>query len=233
MHLLLTNDDGYDAPGLAALIEAARPLGGVTIVAPEGACSSTSHQVTTHRPLRLREVRPGHFSVDAWPVDCARVAIRGLGLTPDWVLSGINAGGNLGADVHISGTVAAVREAVLLGRRGIAFSQFKKRHLDFDWPRTGRWAARVLEQLFARDCPPAAFWNVNFPHLAPDEPEPPVVFCPLDSQALPVSFRREGELFHYDGDYHNRPRDTGADVAVCMGGGISVCLVRFGDVGGS
>ena len=233
MQLLLTNDDGYDAPGLATLIAVARGLGEVTVVAPEGACSSTSHQVTTHRPLRLREHAPGHFSVDAWPVDCARVAIRGMGLTPDWVLSGINAGGNLGADVHISGTVAAVREAMLLGKRGVALSHFKKRQLDFDWPRAGRWTARVLEDLFARGCPPAAFWNVNFPHLAPDEPEPPVVFCPLDSQALPVSYRREGELFHYDGDYHGRPRDAGGDVAVCMGGGISVCLIRFGELVGS
>jgi 5'-nucleotidase len=156
-----------------------------------------------------------------------------MGLTPDWVLSGINAGAKLGADVHISGTVAAVREAMLLGRRGVALSHFKKRHLDFDWPRAARWTGRVLEAIFARGCPPAAFWNVNFPHPAPDEPEPRIVFCPLDSQALPVRYRREGELFHYDGDYHGRPRDAGGDVEVCMGGGISVSLVRFGEVVGS
>ena len=229
MHLLLTNDDGYDAPGLAALIEVGRALGEVTIVAPDGACSATSHQVTTHRPIRLREHGPSYFSVDAWPVDCARIAIRGLGLTPDWVLSGINAGGNLGADVHISGTVAAVREAMLLGRRGVAFSHYKLRDLDYDWPRAGRWTHRVLEQVFERGCPPGAFWNVNFPHLGPGAPDPAIVFCRLDSQALPVSFRREGDTFHYDGDYHSRPRDSGGDVEVCLGGSISVCLLRFAD----
>ena len=91
----------------------------------------------------------------------------------------------------------------------------------------------MLEQLFVRGCPPGAFWSVNFPHLGADEPEPPVVFCRLDSQALPVSFRREGDSFIYHGDYHLRPRDVGGDVEVCLAGGISVCLIRFAEVEGS
>ena len=95
MHLLLTNDDGYDAAGLTALAAAARHFGEVTTIGPDGAFSSTSHQVTTHRPLTLVERSTNHYSLDAWPADCVRIGLVGLELAADWVLSGINHGGNL------------------------------------------------------------------------------------------------------------------------------------------
>jgi 5'-nucleotidase len=228
MHFLLTNDDGISAPGIEALAAAARLLGEAVVVAPVGPCSGSGHQVTTHRPLRLHERGPGEFAVEGWPVDCVRVALRGLEVPADWVLSGINAGGNLGADVHISGTVAAVREAALLGRPGVALSHYKRRERDFDWPRAGRWALSVLRELLGRPCPPGCFWNVNLPHLAAEEPDPEVVFCDLDPHPLPVSYRREGDAFVYAGDYHARPRRPGADVEVCFSGRIAVTLLRAG-----
>ena len=120
MRLLLTNDDGIDAPGLAALERVAALLGEVSVVAPLGHFSGCSHQVTTHRPLRVEGRGERRWAVAGWPADCTRVALRGLGVEADWVLSGINAGGNMWADVYISGTVAAVREAALLGRPGVA-----------------------------------------------------------------------------------------------------------------
>jgi 5'-nucleotidase len=168
----------------------------------------------------------GRIAIEGWPVDCVRVALCGLGLEVDWVLSGINAGGNLGADVYHSGTVAAVREAALLGRPGISLSQYRRRDRDFDWDRAARWVAPLLRDLLARPIPPRAFWNVNLPHLEKDE-EPEVVFCPLDSQAMPVLFRKDGEHFFYQGDYHNRARDPGADVDVCFSGRIAVSLLRL------
>jgi 5'-nucleotidase len=226
MRFLLTNDDGIDAPGIAALRHAAQEFGQLCVVAPLQQCSGTSHQVSTSSPIKTHPSSLG-LAVDAWPVDCVRVALRGLGERVDWVLSGINAGGNLGADSYISGTIAAVREGVLLGVPGIAFSCYKKRELAFDWPRASRWAIRVLREILKRGPEPRVWWNVNFPHLAADEPEPEMVFCPLDPNSLPVSYRREGDLFIYNGDYHRRPREEGSDVEVCMKGQIAISRMQM------
>jgi 5'-nucleotidase len=226
MRFLVTNDDGISAPGIEALAGVARQLGHARVVAPVAPCSGISHQVTTHRPLRLREHGPDEFAVEGTPADCVRVGLAGLRLDVDWVLSGINAGGNLGADVYVSGTVAAVREGVLLGRPGVALSHYKRRDRDYDWPRAARWVLAVLRDLLRRPCPPGCFWNVNLPHPAADDPDPPIVHCPLDPHPLPVTYQREGDLFHYRGDYHGRPRDPGTDVEVCLGGRIAVCLLR-------
>src|SRR5262249_57858395 len=122
MKLLLTNDDGVFAPGLEALAEAAAELGEVLVVAPASHLSGCGHRVTTHGPIRVEQVAPGRVAVDGTPGDCVRVALHDLMPDADWVLSGINHGGNLGADVHHSGTVAAAREAVLHGRPAIALS---------------------------------------------------------------------------------------------------------------
>src|SRR5436853_563150 len=106
MRFLLTNDDGIDAPGLSALIEAARELGEVAIVAPERTHSGCGHQVTTHGPIQLRRLAANRLAITGTPADCVRLALHSLAPDFDWVLSGVNAGGNLGADVFHSGTVA-------------------------------------------------------------------------------------------------------------------------------
>jgi 5'-nucleotidase len=155
------------------------------------------------------------------------VALHELAPAARWVLSGINAGGNLGADVWHSGTVAAVREAVLHGWPGVALSQYRKKGRPFDWGRAGLWAARVLRELLARPVEPGVFGNVNLPHLEPGDPEPAVFFCPLDPHPLPLSFRREGEHFAYDGDYHGRRRNRGCDVDVCFTGQIAVTRISL------
>jgi 5'-nucleotidase len=226
MRLLLTNDDGIAAPGLAALAWVAGQLGDIVTVAPAGHCSSCGHQVTTGRPIPIRAEAADRIAVEGWPADCVRVALRALELPVDWVLAGINAGGNLGADVHTSGTVAAVREAILLGRPGIALSHYKRRDLDYDWARAARWVLPVLRDLLTQPCEPGTFWNINLPHLAPDAPDPEVVHCPLDPHPLPVAFRRDGEHFVYAGNYHDRPRRPGHDVEVCFSGRIAVSRVR-------
>src|SRR5262249_20550980 len=126
MHFLLTNDDGIDAPGLQALFQAVQPFAESIVVAPASALSGCSHRVTTDGPIRIDKRAANRFAVDGTPADCVRVGLHALAKDVDWVLSGINAGGNLGADVHHSGTVAAVREAVLHGKPGIALSQYRK-----------------------------------------------------------------------------------------------------------
>jgi 5'-nucleotidase len=226
MKLLLTNDDGIDAEGLQALIEAARGIGDAVVVAPAGPQSGCSHTVTTGKPVRV-EPRDARFAIHGTPADCVRVGLHRLVPDAKWVLAGINHGGNLGADVHYSGTVAAVREAVLHGWPGIAVSQYKKKHLPYDWARASRWTARVLAELIAREWDAGTFWNVNLPHLHAHDPDPEVVYCPLDPHPLPLSYRHEESGMHYDGDYHQRNRTPAADVDVCFGGRIAVTQIRL------
>ncbi len=224
--MILTNDDGIDAPGLDALRRAAEGLGRKTIIAPDGPQSGCGHAVTTHRPIRV-ERRGGEFAVEGTPADCVRLGLHHLATQAEWVLSGINAGGNLGVDVFHSGTVAAVREAVLHGRPGIALSHYIVKGRVLDWDRAIAWARRVLTLLMAKPYEPGTFWNVNLPHLEPDAPEPRIVFCPLDLSPLPLEFQVVDGICEYTGVYQSRARRPGGDVDVCFSGRIAVTLVRL------
>jgi len=225
MTFILTNDDGIDAPGLQALSQALNDQG--VIVAPLHHHSGCSHQVTTTRPIALHRRNESRYAVDGTPADCTRLALSQLVPDARYVLSGINAGGNLGADTYISGTVAAVREAALLGVPGIAISHYIRRGLTIDWEMAARQAARVLDKLLAQSIEPGSFWNVNFPHLAPGSPEPELVFCPLCRQPLPVSYQQDGNDFIYSGEYSQRARDPQSDVDVCFSGSIAITLIRL------
>jgi 5'-nucleotidase len=227
--LLLTNDDGVDAPGLSALVAACEGLGNLRVIAPFGPYSSCSHAVTTHKPLVVHRREDGRIAVEGAPADCVRLAIDQLAPGFTRVISGINAGGNLGNDTFHSGTVAAVREAVMHGRSGIAVSQYMARGRDVDWERSARWASRVIRSLLERPWEPGTFWNVNLPHPGPDAPEPEVVECLLDPSPLPLSYRWEsdGRVAHYCGEYSSRARVPSSDVDVCFGGRIAVTLMRL------
>ena len=124
MKILLSNDDGIAAPGLAALLAAARDFGEPVVVAPAGPQSGVSHMITWEKGVCLEPRGADTFAVHGTPADCARLGLFSVAPDAAWVLSGINHGGNLGADVYYSGTVAAVREAVLNGWPGIAFSHY-------------------------------------------------------------------------------------------------------------
>ena len=228
MKFLLSNDDGIDAPGLAALLAAAKTLGEPVVVAPGGPQSGVSHAVSYDRPLRVEPRGDGRYAVFGTPADCARVGLHRFAADAKWVLSGINEGGNLGADVYYSGTVAAVRESVLHGWPGIAISQYHGKGMEIDWDRAARLAARVVAELLLRPIETGLFYNVNLPYLAAAEPDPEVVYCPLDPLPLPLSYRHEeGGDWHYDGDYHGRARTPGADVDVCFQGRIAVTAIRL------
>jgi 5'-nucleotidase len=228
MNILLTNDDGIEAPGLAALFQAVQQLGKLVTVAPIDHVSGCSHRVTTNQPLRVVARGGNRFAIAGTPADCVRAALHTLAPQTDWVLAGINAGGNLGADVYVSGTVAAVREAVLHGRPGIAVSHYLKRNQQADWSTAAMWVRPVLAELLKRPWTPGTLWNINLPHLEPGAAAPEVVFCPLDSGPLPLNFRREGDLLHYEANYHQRPRIAGADVDVCFNGKMAVTQLRIG-----
>jgi 5'-nucleotidase len=227
MKLLLTNDDGIGVEGLQALERAARQLGETYVIAPAGPQSGCSHTVTTHRGVRIEPRGERRFAVHGTPADCVRMGLHRLLPDADWVLSGINHGGNLGADVYYSGTVAAVREGVLHGWPGIALSHYRHKGREFDWDRAAQLVVPVLRELLGRAPERGAFWNVNLPHLTDDEPGPEVVLCPLDPTPLPLSYRHQEDEFHYDGDYFARGREPGCDVDVCFGGRIAVTQIRL------
>src|SRR3954469_10458646 len=169
MKILLSNDDGIDASGLQALFAAAQALGDLVVVAPAGPQSGVSHTVTWEGAVRIESRDANPFAVHGTPADCTRLALLRLAPDAKWVLSGINHGGNLGADVHYSGTVAAVREAVLHGWPGIAVSHRHQLGREFDWPRATGWVAPILKELMARRIEPGLFYNVNLPHLDPSD----------------------------------------------------------------
>ena len=145
MRILLSNDDGYFAPGLAALAEALAGLGKVTVVAPERDRSGASNSLTLDRPLSVRQSANGFLFVDGTPTDCVHLAVTGLlEELPDIVVSGINLGANMGDDTIYSGTVAAATEGYVLGISSIAVSLTSKEGRYFET------AARTARDLVAR-----------------------------------------------------------------------------------
>ncbi|MGA9262212.1 MAG: 5'/3'-nucleotidase SurE, partial [Desulfobacterales bacterium] len=130
---MLTNDDGIDMPGLETLTRIARVHGDPVIVAPETAQSGVGHRVTTRAPLSVKRLAENRFCVGGTPVDCVRLALKVFAPDAAWLIAGINPGANLGSDIYQSGTVAAAREAAILGCRSMAVSQYIARDCPIDW----------------------------------------------------------------------------------------------------
>ncbi|MEX2579067.1 MAG: 5'/3'-nucleotidase SurE [Verrucomicrobiales bacterium] len=229
MIALVTNDDGIDALGLAALKRVAeRFFEEVWVVAPVEQMSQIGHRVTTDEPIRYESRGERSFAVAGTPADCTRVALTSLlPKQPDWILSGINHGGNLGRhDFAISGTVAAVREGAFAGIRGIAVSHFIKRERQADWDLASERVGRVFESVRERGLKEGEFWNVNLPHPLPGEREPELVFCDQERYSLQVVYEEEERgCLIYKGDYHERSRRSGTDVDVCFGGDVAISRV--------
>jgi len=171
MKILCTNDDGYMAQGLSVLAEAARTLGEVAIVAPDREQSAASHALTIHRPLRARQSQGGAHLVDGTPTDCVIMAVNELlGFRPDFCLSGVNHGANMGEDVLYSGTVAAAMEATVIGVPSVALS-----YTGDDFENLHQWQDLLeafLKQVLARGSfPPSTLLNVNLPPRSPSQVE--------------------------------------------------------------
>jgi 5'-nucleotidase len=239
MTWLLTNDDGVFAPGIFALFQAVQTEHlpeELLVIAPQTHQSGCSHQVTTTRPLRVQPIQDQQWSnqtsgvvyaVDGTPADCVRVGHHHVNQSLRFILSGINDGANLGADIYISGTVAAVREAALLGLPGIALSQYRSGKVPIQWDIAIQWTIRVLAELMHHSLPAHSFWNVNFPHPGDVIGEPALVFCPASRKPLPIQFRKEGEHLQYYGNYAERDREAGSDVEVCLNGNIAITQVSL------
>jgi 5'-nucleotidase len=165
----VTNDDGYDAPGVGALRDAVEPLGRVVVVAPDREQSASSHSLTLDRPLRVVGVRPDRYRVDGTPTDCVHLAVPRLTgeSPPALVVSGINRGLNIGDDVTYSGTVAGAMEGTFLGIPALAFSAEidDKGVADYETPLP--FIRRLVAEVLERGLPPGVLLNVNFPRGRP------------------------------------------------------------------
>jgi 5'-nucleotidase len=164
LRILVSNDDGYLAPGLQALVDVARRFGDVTVVAPEQNHSGASNSLTLARPLNVSQAANGYYFINGTPTDCVHVALTGLlDPLPDLVLSGINNGQNMGDDTLYSGTVAAAMEGHLFGIPSIAFSLVDKgwAHLDG----AAHWAGLLLQRYLKAPLPRSLLLNVNLPNL--------------------------------------------------------------------
>jgi 5'-nucleotidase len=166
--ILVTNDDGINAPGLKVLENVARSLTrDVWVVAPEVEQSGAAHSLTLRRPLQVRRLSSRRFAVDGTPTDCVLIAVNHLipRRRPDLVLSGVNRGANLGEDVTYSGTIAAAMEATLLEIPAIALSQLRT-GANIRWQTAEHFAADVVRKLTSVDWPKGVLMNVNFPNIA-------------------------------------------------------------------
>ncbi len=168
MRILITNDDGIHAAGIAVLEAIARTLSDdVIVVAPESDQSGVAHSLSLNDPLRLREISPSHFAVKGTPTDCVIMGVHMVckDRRPDLVLSGVNHGHNLAEDVTYSGTIAAAMEGTLLGIPSIAMSQgyAAGNHENIDWSCAKMHGAKTIERLLGEGIPRDILVNVNFP----------------------------------------------------------------------
>ena len=166
--VLVSNDDGINAPGLKLLEKILSSLvREVWVAAPETEQSAASHSLTLRRPLRIRKLSERHFALDGTPTDCVLMGINEImkDSAPDLVVSGVNRGGNLGEDVTYSGTVAAAMEGTLLGVPSVALSQVYEDTHPVKWATAEKWTAKVLKRLTAEPWPPGVLMNVNFPDV--------------------------------------------------------------------
>jgi 5'-nucleotidase len=174
MNILISNDDGYQAPGIVALYEALKDLGRVEVVAPEQNNSAKSNALTLHSPLYVHHAANGFRYVNGTPADCVHIALTGLlDYRPDLVVSGINNGANMGDDTIYSGTVGAAMEGYLMGIPAIAFSQTERgwKHLDAAAERA-RWLVQSLIQQQRVGTGSPWLLNVNIPCLPANELKP-------------------------------------------------------------
>ena len=232
LKILITNDDGIDAPGILALADALMPLGTVTVAAPRDPRSGSSHGVTSDRPIAvLDSERQGMtwFSIDALPATCVRLALEKLlPKRPDLVVSGINSGENLGTVTFYSATVAAAREAALLGLPAIAVNLAAGK--DMDYSVAAGILADIVRALGKDGIPKGTFLNVNVPALARDEIKG-VRVTRQDTRA-PLNFFEksvtpEGATLYKPSWKHHEPAGEDTDIWAVRNGYVSISVFGF------
>ncbi len=199
MRILITNDDGINAPGLRTLQEIAERLSDdVWVVAPDSHQSGASHSLTLHEPLRREEVAERMYAVRGTPTDCVIMGVRHILLDhpPDLVLSGVNRGSNIAEDVGYSGTVAGAIEGTHLGIRSIALSQTGGPNFngDLHWDTALAHGPGLIERLLDAGLPDQVLVNINFPNCKPDD---------VAGTMITRQGRRDQNLLHIDERHDN------------------------------
>ncbi len=196
MHILITNDDGYLAPGIRNLAQVLSQVADISVVAPDRNKSGASNSLTLMRPLRVNQSEEGYYFVDGTPTDCVHLALSGLlEDAPDMVVSGINNGPNLGDDVLYSGTVAGAMEGRYLGLPAIAVSLVGKPATHFDT--AAQVTRRVIERLQQQPLPDDTLLNINVPDLPLDQIR--------ELRATRLGFRHRAESMVEQSDPYGRP----------------------------
>jgi 5'-nucleotidase len=200
MRILITNDDGIHAPGLAVLERIARSLSDdVVTVAPETDQSGVAHSLSLNDPLRLREIAETHYAIKGTPTDCVIMGVRSIlaERRPDLILSGVNRGQNVAEDVTYSGTIAAAMEGTLLGIPSIALSQAygpESGRKNIHWGCAEAHATGVIRKVLARGIPQDILININFPDCPAEDVRGAVVTCQgkRDTGLMRVDAREDG-----------------------------------------
>ena len=232
--ILLSNDDGFDAPGLAMLRRIAESLcDDVWVVAPETEQSGAGHSLTLRRPLRIHQRGPKSYCVDGTPTDCVLLAVNHImrDHRPDLVLSGVNRGANLGEDVTYSGTIAAAFESTILGVPAIAFSQELTPEGETDWHATEARLGGLIQQLVATGWPRNTLINVNFPPVPANE----ITGVAVTSQGrrktgdhITRALDPRGRAYYWIGEQRMvEIAAPGTDVAAIADGAISVTPITL------
>jgi 5'-nucleotidase len=236
MRILLTNDDGIHAEGLAVLERIARQLSDdVWVVAPEYDQSGFAHSLSLSDPLRLRKIGDRHYAVRGTPTDCVIMGCRKiLPDLPGLILSGVNSGSNTADDVTYSGTVAGAMEGTMVGIRSIALSQAYNSLNDervVPWETAEALAPALLDRLMKTDLPRGVFLNVNFPNCSPEEARPAIVTNQGRlTHALWVEQRADGRGFPYYWLRFGREAPEmleGTDMAALRDGHVSVTPLKL------
>jgi len=245
MRILVSNDDGINAEGLAILERIARTLTkDVWVAAPEVEQSGAAHSLTLHLPVRVRKIEPKRFAVSGTPTDCVLLAlceiIRGKKVSPkgrsgphlpalagvDLVLSGVNCGSNVGDDVTYSGTVAAAMEGAILGVPSIALSQLFDDRAKVHWKTVETHAPKLIKKLLSAKWPAQTLMNVNFPDLPPGKVKG-VRVCPQGKRLVNVALSErvdpKGRPYYWIGGERNDKADRpDVDIELLKKGYITV-----------
>ena len=239
MKILISNDDGILANGIRALIEALAPCHDVYVVAPDRERSAAGHSLTLHTPLRVEEVDPKYGAIRCWmttgtPGDCVKLAINAIlseAEKPDLVISGINHGPNLGADILYSGTVSCAMEGAMMGYPSIATSLASMRTDYVDFNVTAQFIAELVAKLDKYKIPPKTILNVNVPGLDKDDIAG-IAITELGSRMFTDEYEKRvdprGKVYYWmAGELVTEPDDANTDISAVRNNMISVTPITY------
>jgi len=239
MNILVSNDDGILSNGIRALIEGLSPYHNVYVVAPDRERSAAAHSLTLHTPLRVEEVEPKYGAKKCWmttgtPSDCVKLAINAIlseDEKPDFVISGINHGPNLGADILYSGTVSCAMEGAMMGYPSISTSLASLRNNYEDFMFASEFIAQFLKRLDKYKIPSKTILNINIPALEKEDIAG-IAITELGNRIITDDYEKRidprGKVYYWlAGKLINEPEDVSTDIAAIRNNKISITPITY------